>query len=158
MENKKKLIESLAIQVKKILENEQHSYISDDEKKEIYKDVMNEVVSSLKKNPQKQVNLTQREIDKAEFDYYYTEWKKRTYVMSSLTQMYREPSYKALEKMGKRAIPFIYHQAKYENSFLKTLLEEIYGCNYDYDDNGKLVTPEEMTERWIKKMEQEGDI
>lgn len=153
---KKEIINELSYHVKSVLENEEHSYISIVDKKEIYNDVMNEASFALKNKTSKDYKISQREIDRAEFFHFYNEWRNQTYVLSDESLKEENSNYKALEQMGKRAVPFIYELAKKEDGILVRLLDKIYNCRLD--EPGKYISINVIKNRWFKKIEEEGDI
>lgn len=155
--NKKETLKKLSVQVKKMLENEERSYMTREYKEEVYMNVMNEAMTMMKRKPEKSVIVSQREVDRAEFEYYYNRWKTETIICSNMNIVFDNNNLRMIEKMGLRAVPFIYEKLKDGYDFVAHALPVIYGESL-LENSCRFVGQEKYRQMCIKKIEDEGDV
>ena len=106
--------------------------------------------------------LSQRETDRILFYDHYNKWKKETSIFSNFYLTKSNEHYKAMMKMGRRAVPFLYEMLKNnEGRYTFWMLEEIYGCQFGRGTNSiseAQKIAEETKDSWLQKIEEEGDI
>ena len=151
-----KEINNLAIQVKAILESEERSYIDKNQKIDIYNHIMNEATSMMRQKPKNKVIIDQRKIDRAEFNYYYNKWRENTLIFSDLNVVYKDPNYKKIEQMGRRALPFIYEKLKIDYNLIIHAVPVIYNQNIS-EGNG-FISQDKYLKLCLEKIEKEGDV
>lgn len=76
-----------------------------------------------------------------------TQWERETICLSSLPAIIKNPNFKAIVNMGKRATPFILDYISQKPSTLVWALNIIY--NSKISDNPKLTIPE-ACKLWVK--------
>lgn len=151
MKDKKKIIiESLAIKVKRLV-NEQVGNIP--ARKGIYNNIM-EFKMSNSKRLEDIPEVTNDDVSKAEFEYYYEKWLRNTMLYSNLSIIFGDENYKNIIDMGKRAVLYICNILKQMPSFIVFALEEIYGYTLNIDNRFSL---DELCEKWIKEIESKED-
>ena len=146
MKDKKQIVETLAVKVKRIV-NEQVENIS--ARKSVYESIMEYKIANskeLKYIP----DVTVDDVSKAEFDYYYENWIRNTILYSNLSVIFGDENYKNIVSMGERAVPYIYDILKQMPSFIVFALEQIYGYSLDIDKQYSL---DELCKKWTKEVE-----
>ena len=117
-----------------------------------------------------QINQEQRKKDRAYFYDYYKKFMEEAIKPGSPTNKHTYEYLEAIEKMGRRAVPFLYELMINENVVFNDILEKIYNCKFKvYDDSDIYIDDnddiyemkmryEELKNKWIQKIEQEGDV
>lgn len=116
-----------------------------------------------------EINKEQREKERAYFYDCFNKYFEES-IYSDTRHIERAEEYlSAIEKMGRRAAPFLYELMRDENTVLNDVLEKIYNCKFKEDVSDDIVIVdddiyemkmkyEELKNKWMRKIEREGDI
>lgn len=83
-------------------------------------------------------------------------WKEETLLTSSVNKIESNPSYLEIIGMGKKVLPYIFQDLKYESAFWFSALEKITVCNPIEPHHRGIVKL--MTEDWLKWGKEHGYI
>ena len=118
-----------------------------------------------------QINQEQREKDRIYFYDCYKKYLAEAIKPDSMLNRKAGEYLDAIEKMGRRAAPFLYELMKNEDMVLNETLEKIYGCKFEEDDSSDDISffddediyemkmqYDELKNKWMQKIEEEGDV
>ncbi len=130
--------------------------ISDDERREIHT-----IIEEMKRGKEHRLEdvldeLNVSEEDIIKFHNLAEKWKEETLVTSSVSEIESNPSYLEIIKMGKKILPYIFQDLKFDHAFWFHALEEITRYNpIKYAHRGYVNL---MAEDWLKWGEEYGYI
>lgn len=133
----KEILTEVSKRVKNIINEEAYAALDDYTKKRVYDITMSKVKDKL---------ISEK------FNEYYNQWRFETCIIASENERYSNKNFQAIVAMGKSALPYIG----------KKLLEGEYsivlacGAIYGYALGKPTYSFKEASERWIKKLKQDG--
>ncbi len=74
-----------------------------------------------------QPKVFKKDLDRAEFQHHYNNWKRKTYVLSDPIKIVSDSDFQAIIDMGYRAIPFIYQIISKHDDFIVLAVPDIVG-------------------------------
>ena len=84
--------------------------------------------------------------DRLEFYRHYQKWDDETFFKSSLNEIFSHPDYKAIVKMGKRAVPFIVEVLERQPDYIVQALADIKG----YKPKVETSLVSDLCKKWLK--------
>lgn len=152
MSNKKLIIENIASELKKMLEEKDMSF---EDRKTVYDRIMEYKTSMMKTKPVENTDseIKSDEIDREMFNLYFNRWKEETMILSDLNKVTENPDFLRIVGMGERAIPFIYEVIKNEPSFVVYILDSFYHTNLA---NGRFIQLSKYCRMWCDELKKKG--
>ena len=121
-ENTKLITEAVSDEVKALI---RESIIPDNIRKDVYRRVMEYKQLSIERG--RRPKVFKKDLDRAEFQHHYDEWRLKTYGSSDPIKIMMDSDFQAIIDMGYRAIPFIYQIISKRDDFIAFTVPDIVG-------------------------------